>query len=284
MEINRVVSYKIADPSRGSNKVQLLIKKSLVFDYPCDSFSVCSPYNVTFAPGKYMFECWGAAGRGIKHGKGAYTSGVLSIASKKTLYIYIGATGLYNSALKTTGSGSPSGGGATDVRFDYHDHWYDMNSLISRIMVAAGGGGSEWYTSIGGDGGAPNGGQSFTSQVNSPTSSVFSTPCYGATSTKGGYCPSTYRIDGVDWVGLSGSFGIAGYSDTSKDMGGFGGGGYYGGASTDYSGGGSGGSSFISGHPFCTAVKNKIPVELADNPIHYSGISFFSPSMIEGIY
>mgnify|MGYP003762511417 CR=1 FL=1 len=52
-------------------------------------------------------------------------------------------------------------GGATDVRLVSTEEWYDNVSQISRIMVAAGGGGAEWAGFKGGNGGEIVGGSGY---------------------------------------------------------------------------------------------------------------------------
>ena len=88
--------------------------------------------------------------------------------------------------------------------------------------------------------------------------------------------------------GYSGEFGIgaSGSSINLNDGGGGGGSGYYGGGALPYWGGGAGGSSFVSGFPGCNAINkegdNPSQITHSNNPIHYSGYYFTSPSMISG--
>ena len=70
--------------------------------------------------------------------RGAYTNGIINLTKGTILYVYVGGSNGYNG-----GGGQSSdrpGGGATDIRLI---EGVDFNSLKSRIMVAAGGGGHE---------------------------------------------------------------------------------------------------------------------------------------------
>ena len=166
------------------------------------------------------------------------------------------------------------------MRLNYSE-WFDNYSLMTRIMVAAGGGGAEWARAIGGNGGALIGGSSLSTIYNS---SYYKEPCNGATQTSGTICPrrifSNYNVS--SYPGTFGSSGNVTENVQSNDYGGFGGGGYYGGTSYDYSFAGSGGSSFISGHPGCNSIRSKLPINHTDTPFHYSGYVFTDTVMIEG--
>ena len=104
--------------------------------------------------GLYRFELWGAAGGGgIYGGKGAYAKGVLRLPFRKEFQYNIGGQGKtppnktkecieggFNGGGKggasynANYSSGSSGGGATDIR--------TSSDIDSRIIVAAGGGGS----------------------------------------------------------------------------------------------------------------------------------------------
>lgn len=83
--------------------------------------------------GWYRIELWGASGNGVDGGKGAYTTGIIKLTEGDIIYIKVG------------GSSSGQVGGSTDVRLAADN---GRIGLLSRIMVAAGGG-----TAIGADGG-----------------------------------------------------------------------------------------------------------------------------------
>lgn len=244
--------------------------------------------------GSYKFELWGAEGGAsypnsngtgtlVAGGKGAYTSGIMTLNANEKVYIYVGQKGYNGSASSPAtdtfnggGSGGASyqgggsGGGATDIRL-INGYWNDTTGLRSRIMVAAGGAGASNYTNaaVGGYGGALTGGAGI---LNSGSTSH--TLATGGTQTAGG--------TGAANNGGAGKFGIGGNSEAGHGSGG--GGGYYGGGGGGYVGGGvssgAGGSSFISGHNGCNAVDSS--GKHTASPVHYSGKKFTSTSMIAG--
>ena len=237
------------------------------FHYPCQSHETCYPYIVDIPPGVYTLECYGGVGGSarISGGKAASTSGTLYLRHQQRLYFHVGAKGLqYSRNLvfggggkgsfrqgRNDGSGGGSGGGASDIRV------YETD-LNSRIMVAGGGGGSEYYPYRdikGGDAGILNGkdGQT-TGSVPVGT---------GGTQTEGGTGQNN---------NLKGEFGIGGNSADLYGSGG--GGGYYGGAAgsslygTVSSGGG--GSSFILGYAGCN-INKTFSKFIFHNPIISTG-------------
>lgn len=107
-------------------------------------FSYTGDYQIFTTPetGNYRIECAGASGY-YDSGKGTYASGILNLQKGEQLYIYVGE-GNKSSGIAYNGGGSGyygSGGGATDVRLQ-NGLWNNFESLKSRIMIAAGGGGS----------------------------------------------------------------------------------------------------------------------------------------------
>ncbi len=249
-------------------------------------------------------------------GLGAYTSGTIHLEKDTTLYFYIGAAGTSEGAATCNGGGKAdgwiaggSGGGATDVRlvkgeverkncFEYYETltdlindnpkekcltvipaWKDEDSLKSRIMVAAGGGGSGADGIKGGDGGTFKG-----------------KDATGAGAGRGGTQVEGGGITSKQYWGNSGEFGFGGggSENTNKDSnqykGGGGGGGYYGGGGGSGAGCGGGGSSFISGRKGYIAInKNGKPkcsegdeasVECAT---HYSKMTFTNASHESGV-
>ncbi len=249
--------------------------------------------------GTYKIELWGAQG-GTNGtyigGKGAYTSGNISLTKGDTLYIYVGNQGQTNNILTNVGgyngggySGKNSsvksygGGGATDIRLT-SGTWKDTTSLASRLMVASGGGGATvGSTTSGGAGGALIGAEGTTSNSQFATNQY---PAGGGTQTDTGLAASSARIGG---------FGYATQS-VSNDWGGGGGSGYYGGA-TGHGRTGGGGSSYISGYTGCVAItsatsitprKNSSGAACADGTTditcsyHYSGKKFVNPVMKAG--
>lgn len=211
----------------------------------------------------YRIELWGAAGGdgtgtagqnqsvGSHGGRGAYTKGEIVLNPDRTLYVYVGGAGKYGSGKSSYkgpvggyngggnggNSGSGSGGGATDVRL-VGGAWDNLTSLESRIMVAAGGGGTDDYngTLYGSNDGSGGPG--------------------GALESNGAYINGVLTITYFATQTYGGGFGKGANVTTNTDTGGAGGG-YYGGvASNNSAGGGSGGSSYISGHKGCVAKHN----------------------------
>ena len=121
-----------------------------VWNYPF------SGYEQTFVVpknGTYKVELWGAQGGGTTGGKGAYISGTIELTKNETFYIYVGQNSPYtlglcytwndNAAFNSSNvGGCATGGGATDMRITRGTEWNDTDSLASRIIVAAGGGGA----------------------------------------------------------------------------------------------------------------------------------------------
>ncbi|HFL3675478.1 TPA: glycine rich domain-containing protein, partial [Clostridioides difficile] len=193
--------------------------------------------KVVLPPGKYLLECWGAAGGGgckiidtNLRSKGGYSKGELTLKKETALYIYTGGKGSnYDSSFNGGGKAMMheglsngetlycNGGGATDIRL-IGGSWNNEQGLLSRIIVAGGGGRNNFETK-GGDGGGGTGGDG--SEADSK-----------GTQTSGG----------KGKVGSDGSFGKGGSAistSAGKNYGG-GGGGWYGGGSGYNAGGGSG--------------------------------------------
>ena len=219
------------------------------FPYPCESYSICSPYEITFYPGRYQLQIWGASGGNLTRnkkfaqgGKGGYSTGVFTVKQNtEVLYLYLGGQNnqnpqggdpksdpTYNGGGITNNENDAPGGGASDFRTIKGNDWND--TLDSRILVAGGGGGA-WVSAIcgnlpyaGGDGGGENG---------FPGEGCFCPSQYG---TQTGTSENECDDDDVD--GNHESYGRGGSGWGS------GGGGYHGGSSVD-GGAGGGGSGFI---------------------------------------
>ncbi|HBG7355581.1 TPA: hypothetical protein KRD68_002174 [Clostridioides difficile] len=123
--------------------------------------------NVSLFPGKYKLECWGACGGAVDTSdwtdcaKGGYSKGEIVFKKRTNLQICVGQSGYeqvpegssltrsgFNGAgvagKITTGrfAYSKYGGGATDIRlYQPYANWDNTKSLLSRILVAGGGGG-----------------------------------------------------------------------------------------------------------------------------------------------
>lgn len=223
--------------------------------------------NIALPKGTYKLECWGAQGgngansssgfdniSGAVGGKGGYSTGILTLSSSQTVYLYTGGKGgcISSSANDYTGgfngggtggvSGSMSrsggGGGASDIRIG-------SNSLYARVIVAGGGGATSWGPNT--ESGDAGGGTSSTAGSNSPGLS---------TQTSGN------------------SFGAGGngYSSSSSyNINGAGGGGWYGGkvSTSNYSGGnkchGGGGSGYV----YTSSTASNYPSGCLLNSTHY---------------
>ncbi len=231
-----------------------------------ENFSYVASAQTFTAPqtGTYKIECWGASGGynmildGSPGGCGGYVSGEISLTKDQNLFVYTGQTGndygIYSSSYMFNGGGYANkkgsycgacGGGATDVRTTDGD-WDDETSLNSRIIIAAGGGGgnSGYAGGLSGYSGYDSGYTAYQGK--------------GASQSGGGVGGSSYYGSQAGTAGTLGKGGIGGYNYTTESGGGSGGGGglYGGGGSGGLGHGvwdGGGGSSYISGHPGCTA-------------------------------
>lgn len=263
------------------------------FDYTGAAQTFTTPVN-----GIYRVQLWGAAGGsavGVLGGNGAYTTGQISLDKSTVLYPYVGE--YYNGYKETksfNGGGhgtysikgdskAANGGGATDIRLT-NGTWDNIESLRSRIMVAAGGAGGGWWDSRllpGGAGGALAG-HPGTVDRNVEATTVLN-PATGGTQTAGG---TGYNGN----ANYAGSFGVGGNNPEyvmDWNYGSGGGGGYYGGgagsALSATVGSGAGGSSFISGYPGCNAVYGTGAISGTGQPNHYSGKIFSNANMIDGV-
>ena len=248
----------------------------------------------------YKIQCWGASGGNsysdgdnnnntVYGGKGGYCSGTVTFPSDLNIYVYIGQTGEETKKRESTFNGggntggaydARSGGGATDIRLT-NGTWSNFNSLKSRIIVAAGGGGAQhfWAGCSGGYAGGLSGQDGFKTGGNLQAYTIAT----GATQTSGGHG----GIGGSN--GFDGTFGEGGNAEADGTHGGGGGGGYYGGGGGSHSpnvvGSGSGGSSFISGHTGCNAISSSSTsssIVHTGQPNHYSGYVFSNSVMIDG--
>lgn len=233
--------------------------------------------------GWYRIELWGASGGSTTSetgkeqagGKGAYTSGVTYFDKGTLLYFYIGGT-TTTAAGGTNGGGNggtktgKGGGGSTDVRTK-SGNWDLPESLQSRIMVAAGGGGADGLGdgSPGGEGGetfgasgsanktksdsaeytnAKYGGQTGSKRWSFINIKQYSENCNGAViKVNGNIFHRGKETEDYKTCGALGEGGGVPY-----DSGGGGGAGYVGGGAgnqyNDIAGSGAGGSSFIAGY------------------------------------
>ena len=231
--------------------------------------------------GYYRIQCWGADGgysvgngsRRANGGTGGYTSGVIFLEKGEKIYIYVGGHGEDATVGKDSQNGynggglgtwdheddetAGAGGGATDIRLIANE-WNDFESLKSRIMVAAGGGGASWET----EGGAGGGLEGLTNRKIS--------------------------VPGTQTSGYKFGIGQDGYGTGKNDGVGGAGGGYYGGTTSNYADGaeaGAGGSSYVSGYEGCNAISKDSTSENiihTGQSIHYSNKKFINGIIFDG--
>ena len=267
-------------------------------------YEMTGDYQTFEAPlyGSYKVELWGASGLysspsgSASISYGAYTSGDVILNSGDKLYVYVGQKGDNSRINAFNGGGTrgyssrnyggASGGGATDVRL-VPGNWDDFDSLKSRIMVAAGAGGTGGYN-YSGEKCAAGGLEGYDGGWYNKDNSQYG---IGGSQTSGGTVGlNTYDAYGIAYSGTFGKGGSAeNYSEYSTAGGG--GGGYYGGGaggaqrSGGAGNGGGGGSSFISGHEGCDAISElstENQIIHTGQSIHYSGYLFTNTKMIDG--
>ena len=261
--------------------------------------------------GDYMIECWGAQGSNMLDkvgGKGGYCKGTVKLPNR-TIYIYVGAQaggfgggGITIDHEREHNFGN-DGGGATDIRLVKGSTYKEFNSLKSRIIVAAGGGGAnhrntigevpQWGQGDGGYGGGLNGGDGFRDDNTISWATVpYCTISYGAQQKQGGRNYQNTVEGGVVTTTISGNvpywgrFGFAPSETEGARVQSGGGGGYYAGCDSGHAGG-SGGSSFISGHSGCDAItesSTENAIVHTGQPNHYSGLVFTDTQMIDGAH
>jgi hypothetical protein len=254
--------------------------------------------------GIYIFECWGATGGVLQTsgGRGSYVSGRIKLNYTTNFFLFVGEKGVAKGTEQTFNGGggthynasstvykhaySSSGGGSTDIRLS-GGPWDSFESLKTRIMVAAGGGGESNYVSNsninvgnpqpGGNGGSLVGEDgNYSMCVNCQTNSSHISAT-GGQQQKGGAVGGYYpRSCGYS----NGKFGIGGKACYDKWPSSGGGGGYFGGGgggvTTHRLGTGAGGSSFVSGYSLCSAItENSTSGYITFNgSVHYSGLFF----------
>ena len=235
-----------------------------------------------YKTGTYKVELWGSAGAvyGNAGGNGAYTSGEIKLEKGKTYYIYVGASNGFNGG----GTGWGVGGGATDFRTvasSTRTAWNEIDSLKSRIMVAAGGGGGSKRSLAPIAYGGPGGG------LVADSVTVYGTAKGGTQISGGAGAVRSYNGGPGSFAqGGTGNSGSSGYSAG-------GGGGWYGGGGgavddgSDDDGSGAGGSSYISGHAGCIAIDSTgKPVASTyskiEDSISFTNMKFTATHMIDG--
>ena len=246
-----------------------------------------SVQTATLTPGAYKLECWGAQGGNSNQsngtygngGKGGYSTGILNVSTNTTIYITVGGQG-QNGILNTRTAGGfngggdgygtnnsgvgGGGGGASDISlmspvFSHSSYFInnirDTNSLLSRIIVA-GGGGSAGYdvrnnAANGGAGGGTTGQDGLLNRVYHGTGGKQTTFGTGGSSEE----PNRYSVQA--------KFGCGASASNSTDVAPGGGGGWYGGGlHCDSAGGG-------SGYVYTSATASNYPSGCLLNSTYY---------------
>ena len=246
-----------------------------------------SVQTATLTPGAYKLECWGAQGGNSNQsngtygngGKGGYSTGILNVSTNTTIYITVGGQG-QNGILNTRTAGGfngggdgygtnnsgvgGGGGGASDISlmspvFSHSSYFInnirDTNSLLSRIIVA-GGGGSAGYdvrnnAANGGAGGGTTGQDGLSNRVYHGTGGKQTTFGTGGSSEE----PNRYSVQA--------KFGCGASASNSTDVAPGGGGGWYGGGlHCDSAGGG-------SGYVYTSATASNYPSGCLLNSAYY---------------
>lgn len=246
-----------------------------------------SVQTATLTPGTYKLECWGAQGGNSNQsngtygngGKGGYSTGILNVSTNTTIYITVGGQG-QNGILNTRTAGGfngggdgygtnnfgvgGGGGGASDISlmspvFSHSSYFInnirDTNSLLSRIIVAGGGGSAGYDVSNnaanGGAGGGTTGQDGLSNRVYHGTGGKQTTFGTGGSSEE----PNRYSVQA--------KFGCGASASNSTDVAPGGGGGWYGGGlHCDSAGGG-------SGYVYTSATASNYPSGCLLNSTYY---------------
>lgn len=228
-----------------------------------------SAKNITLPIGEYKLECWGAQGGagydgGTQSigGKGGYSTGILTLDTRTTIYLYTGGqgsrgyttTGLVAGGWNGGGAGcitsannitysKGSGGGASDIRIG-------STTTNYRIIVAGGGGGGS-RQKVGGAGGGTTGADGVAVSYAGGTGGTASAA--GVSYYNGATGNTTYITEA--------KFGTGGAAKTTGANCAGGGGGWYGGGASSstitQSQPGSGGGG--SGHVYTSFTANDYP-------------------------
>ena len=286
-EGENVVLITVTHPEVEETIYKIVITREADVEGEISKFTCTNGYQKFVAPGStyYRTQLWGASGGfgrtdwalRYRGGLGAYTDGEIYLSKGQEIYVYVGCRGEdggttlshvggaggFNGGAKggddANRDSAPEpgggGGGATDIRLTPTSKvstWNEFDSLKSRIMVAAGGGGGTYY-GIGGAGGTLSGLAGYGNKT--------------LPNQTGGYG------FGYGMPGIAANIGSGGA-----------GGGYFGGYSaTNYAGGG--GSSFVSGCEDCVAVDQNSTINnitMSGLNKHYSNYVFDKIEMASG--
>lgn len=318
MSTNRKNSHDLVDIVEEELNRFSVSTTNFEFNDTGDSNSNVKEYQIPES-GWYKIELWGASGGDatsetgelVAGGKGAYTSGITYFEQGEMLYFYIGGTTSTSEGGANGGGTGGSdtgkgGGGATDVR-TVSGAWDLKESLQTRMMIAAGGGGADGLGagSPGGDGGEVYGDSGSVNKTPSgftyinakyggqegPVRWNLSLPIYdtsllvGSDGCNGAYYKNSLgQEQDTENIISCGVTGIGG--STKYKSGGGGGAGYMGGGAgtikDDVAGSGAGGSSFIAGY---TNMLYKQEFLFLDTETYYNddGRYFIDSQMTAGV-
>ena len=199
--------------------------------------------------GEYKLECWGAQGQGTSGcpGSGGYAVGSINSSRLYSIYVCVGGySNCYNNQIGTITSyyyGSVGGGGTSITTTNYGELKNFKNKQNEVLLVAGGGGASEW-DAYGGVGGGEKGGEATTPAIiyspNGEQVDISKSYGTGGTQISGG---TTFHGDYEITTLYEADFGVGGIAARGKDFGAQGGGGWYGGGGSCYAGCAGGGSS-----------------------------------------
>ena len=244
---------------------------------------------ITLPKGLYKLECWGAQGGDYSTtytgGRGGFSSGILNLTEKTTVYLYAGGDGQKTTAASILSAGGFNGGGkATTSNASYHtcgggggtDIRIGTDSLYARVIVAGGGGGAMGAAAgqgNGGYGGGTSGGAGASASSSYTTGKGGTQTAVGA-SYYGTAAATTTNSD-------LGGFGKGASAKTSSSYSTGGGGGWYGGGSARRAGSGGG-----SGYVYTSSTASSYPsgcLLTADNYLTEASttagnVAFLSPN------
>ena len=313
------INYTFDDPNEEPVYEPEVKGHSITFPYPCNDTNICSPYAVSFKPGHYLFELWGAQGGDSRYvnsptirkdsgGKGAYVRGSIRLSESITFYLYIGGRGGDNWQITNSSHGIGGYNGGKDGGADLYDLGYNISlgyddSLINTsIPESSAGGGdatdiriepgllkeslvSRIIIAAGGGGGAST---NIIEKPNEPY--VDYRGGHGGALKSYVFNNATKGASQTAYIFGEGSEPLSIKEGEGGSIGG-GGGGHFGGYSIqEYNSsyvvicaGGPGGSSYISGYPGCNSVKLEDGnITNTNSSTHESTFVFYNSKMVYG--
>ena len=197
--------------------------------------------------GEYKLECWGAQGYGASGypGFGGYAVGSINLSRLDSIFVCVGGYfNCYNNQIGTiTGFYYGSvGGGATSITTSKDGELKNFKNKQNEVLLVAGGGGASEWDAHGGAGGGENGKDATTPAIiKGDYPDISKSYGKGGTQDSGGTTiPGDYEITTL----YKADFGVGGIAAKDGDFGAQGGGGWYGGGGSCYAGCAGGGSSY----------------------------------------